>query len=67
MRPIYSSLVDSGSNHNTASKVIVVGATGYIGKFVVQECTRRGFDTYAVLRPRTEYLMMALLFEFNVA
>ena len=38
-----------------AKKVIVVGATGYIGKFVVQECTRRGFDTYAVLRPRPEY------------
>mmetsp|Transcript_45561 Transcript_45561/g.80312 ORF Transcript_45561/g.80312 Transcript_45561/m.80312 type:complete len:368 (+) Transcript_45561:3-1106(+) len=25
------------------SSVLVVGATGYIGKFVVQECVRRGF------------------------
>lgn len=35
-------------------KVVVVGATGYIGKFVVKECTKRGFDTYAVIRPRPE-------------
>ena len=41
-----------------SKKVIVVGATGYIGKFVVQECTRRGFDTYAVLRPRPEYVFL---------
>ena len=32
-------------------RVVIVGATGYIGKFVVKESIRRGYDTVAVLRP----------------
>ena len=34
----------------TGEKVIVVGATGYIGKAVVREATRRGYPTTAVVR-----------------
>eukprot|EP01036_Dinobryon_divergens_P026203 gene26203-34824_t len=51
---LFCSLVTNSGAQTPSKKVIVVGATGYIGKFVVQECTRRGFDTYAVLRPRPE-------------
>lgn len=32
-------------------RVVIVGATGYIGKFVVKESIRRGYETVAVLRP----------------
>ena len=32
-------------------RVVIVGATGYIGKFVVKESIKRGYDTVAVLRP----------------
>lgn len=32
-------------------KVVVVGATGYIGKFVVNESVKRGYNTVAVARP----------------
>jgi NADPH:quinone reductase-like Zn-dependent oxidoreductase len=31
-------------------RVVIVGATGYIGKFVVKECIRRGYETVAVVR-----------------
>ncbi|KAJ8605831.1 hypothetical protein CTAYLR_000604 [Chrysophaeum taylorii] len=34
--------------------VCVVGATGYIGRHVVQECVRRGYPTTAVVRKETE-------------
>ena len=41
-------------------RVVIVGATGYIGKFVVQESIRRGYETVAVCRetskPKDEYL-----------
>lgn len=33
-----------------AKRVVIVGATGYIGKFVVKESIRRGYDTVAVVR-----------------
>jgi divinyl chlorophyllide a 8-vinyl-reductase len=36
---------------NKDKRVVIVGATGYIGKFVVQESIRRGYDTIAVVRP----------------
>ena len=34
----------------TGEKVVVVGASGYIGKAVVREAVRRGYDTTAVVR-----------------
>jgi divinyl chlorophyllide a 8-vinyl-reductase len=34
----------------TGEKVVVVGATGYIGKAVVRECVRRGYPTTALTR-----------------
>ncbi len=34
-----------------AKRVVVVGGTGYIGKYVVRESVRRGFDTVAIVRP----------------
>ena len=36
----------------TNEKVVVVGATGYIGKAVVREAVRRGYPTTAVVRDR---------------
>jgi divinyl chlorophyllide a 8-vinyl-reductase len=35
-------------------RVVVVGATGYIGKFVVQESVRQGYKTVAIVRPGSE-------------
>jgi divinyl chlorophyllide a 8-vinyl-reductase len=35
-------------------RVVIVGATGYIGKFVVKESIRRGYDTIAVVREGSE-------------
>jgi divinyl chlorophyllide a 8-vinyl-reductase len=34
-------------------RVLVVGATGYIGKFVVRELVRRGYDVVAFARERS--------------
>lgn len=34
----------------TGEKVVIVGATGYIGKSVVRESVRRGYETTAVVR-----------------
>jgi len=31
-------------------RIAIVGASGYIGKFVVQASANRGFETYAILR-----------------
>lgn len=31
-------------------RIVIVGATGYIGKFVVKESIRRGYETVAVVR-----------------
>lgn len=31
-------------------RVVIVGATGYIGKYVTKEAVRRGYDTIAVVR-----------------
>ena len=35
-------------------RVVVVGATGYIGKYVVKESIRRGWDTVAFVRPGSQ-------------
>lgn len=34
-------------------RVLVVGATGYIGKFVVKELLRRGYSVTAFARPKS--------------
>ena len=34
-------------------RVLVVGATGYIGKFVVRELVKRGYDVVALARERS--------------
>jgi hypothetical protein len=43
-------------NYSSSSAVsfactVVVGSTGYIGKYVVKESIRRGYETIAVVRP----------------
>jgi divinyl chlorophyllide a 8-vinyl-reductase len=38
----------------TGEKVVVVGATGYIGKAVVKESVRRGYPTTAIVRDATK-------------
>lgn len=35
-------------------RVVIVGATGYIGKYVVRESVRRGYDTVAIVRPGSQ-------------
>lgn len=40
-----------GNGNPADTRVFIVGATGYIGKFVVKESIRRGYDTVAVVRP----------------
>jgi len=35
-------------------KVVIVGATGYIGKYVTKESVRRGYETIAVVRPSAD-------------
>lgn len=35
-------------------RVVVVGSTGYIGKYVVKESVRRGYETIAVVRPGSQ-------------
>eukprot|EP01038_Epipyxis_sp_PR26KG_P011617 gene11617-15556_t len=34
----------------TKPQVVIAGASGYIGKFVVKESVRRGYDTVAIIR-----------------
>jgi divinyl chlorophyllide a 8-vinyl-reductase len=38
------------STSSDKKRVVIVGATGYIGKFVVRESVRRGYETVAVSR-----------------
>ena len=33
-----------------SKRVAIVGSTGYIGKFVVKESNRRGYNTFAIVR-----------------
>lgn len=42
--------VRSQLSMTSSKRVVVVGATGYIGKFVTREAIRRGYDTVAVVR-----------------
>jgi divinyl chlorophyllide a 8-vinyl-reductase len=54
----------------TDKKVMIVGATGYIGKYVVRESVRRGYNTYAVVREggniNQEYLNGAKIVKADV-
>ena len=51
-------------------RVVVVGATGYIGKYVVKESVRRGWETVAFVRPgstpREDYFAGAEVIEGDV-
>lgn len=39
-------------NHSpSATRLAIFGASGYIGKYVVKEAVRRGYNTVAVIRP----------------
>jgi divinyl chlorophyllide a 8-vinyl-reductase len=69
--------IDKTSNRNmmkmsTAEKkrVVIVGATGYIGKFVVKESIRRGYDTIAVVRegsaPKDDFFKDCFVVEGDV-
>ena len=31
-------------------KILITGASGFIGSFLVEEAVKRGFDTYAAIR-----------------
>lgn len=44
---------DYRSKENKDIKVLVVGPTGYIGKFVVKELTKRGFNVVAFAREKS--------------
>ena len=36
---------------NANKRAVIVGATGYIGKYVTKEAVMRGYDTIAIVRP----------------
>ena len=63
------SLVMSGENKKD-TRVVIVGATGYIGKFVVKESIKRGYDTVAVVRegsaPRDDFFKGATVVTADV-
>ena len=40
-------------NHNNDKTVVIAGATGYIGRAVVQEAVKRGYNTVALVRNAT--------------
>eukprot|EP01040_Poterioochromonas_malhamensis_P002545 gene2545-2706_t len=44
----------SNTELNTKKKVLIAGATGYIGKYVAKESIRRGYETYAIVRPNSK-------------
>ena len=41
---------DTNNDTNKKGNIIVVGATGYIGKAVVRECLRQNYQTFAFVR-----------------
>jgi divinyl chlorophyllide a 8-vinyl-reductase len=44
---------DYRSRENKNIRVLVVGPTGYIGKFVVKELIKRGYDVVAFAREKS--------------
>ncbi|KAL7570867.1 hypothetical protein ACA910_018931 [Epithemia clementina (nom. ined.)] len=45
-----SSSNNNNNQKNKKKKAVIAGATGYIGKAVVQESVRQGYETYALVR-----------------
>lgn len=37
------------------SKVLIIGATGYLGRFIVAASAKAGHPTFALIRERTAY------------
>jgi divinyl chlorophyllide a 8-vinyl-reductase len=60
----------SSVSNPSSKRVVVVGATGYIGKYVVKESVRRGYETVAFVRPgsqkRDDYFAGAQIIEGDV-
>ena len=58
-KPFFVDIADSQKNDNecnndkTAKTVVVAGATGYIGRAVVSECVKQGYNTVALVRNST--------------
>lgn len=46
-------IVDYRTKDKSKTRVLVVGATGYIGKFVVKELVKRGYDVAAFCREKS--------------
>lgn len=52
--PTQYSAENNDENHTTvASKVLIIGATGFIGRFVAEASVKSGRPTYALVRPTT--------------
>ena len=54
LTPLSALSLRMSSSAAANKRVVVVGATGYIGKFVVKESVRRGYDTIAFVRPGSQ-------------
>ena len=52
VRPVRAAIADL-PKENAQTKVLVVGGTGYIGKFVVRELCAQGYDVTAFVRPKS--------------
>jgi divinyl chlorophyllide a 8-vinyl-reductase len=69
---LHGTSTNSGNtNSNKDKRVVIVGATGYIGKFVTKEAIQRGYQTIAVVRSKAsssklEYLQGAEIIEADV-
>ena len=57
-KPFFADIVEDGrkeieSNDKSSKTVCVAGATGYIGRAVVAECVKQGYNTIALVRNAT--------------
>jgi hypothetical protein len=48
-----SEMVNPLLDSSTPSRILLIGATGYIGRFVAQQAVAAGHPTYALIRPST--------------
>lgn len=44
---------DIGNNSNDTARVLVAGATGYLGRYVIQAFKERGYWVRALSRPKS--------------